>query len=290
MKKIFIAITIILGIGLFLVNYALTMKIEEEIFSKIEKTKKDMSSGLGSLKINIKKEKVKCNGFITYNCTIDDPTFGMKGIKEEIVNAKTIYISDLNIFTSSKININIKNIKPIDESAIKVKKMFPLDFDFTFYQKENNLSKINIGIENSSLKFDFDTTLKSLKNKDTKIVRYKIDLTNKEIKDFIYEVYKESLQDQVPQIISLTNKILLGEESFEIKEKEIVLNGFSNMLSKATNKTNPEKEKLKIDTFLEKKNSTLTISAKNKTGISLNEMSISKESPLDHFVFVVEVK
>ena len=135
----------------------------------------------------------------------------------------------------------------------------------------------------------FKTFLKDLE-KDTKIINYEIKIKNKNIKTFIYNIYTGFLEKQTSQVKGFINKILFGEETNEIKTKESVMNGFSKMIVSSTNSKNPNKLKIKIDTFLDNKSKTLIINADNKSGLTLNEMVISKSLPIDNFDFKVEVK
>jgi len=119
---------------------------------------------------------------------------------------------------------------------------------------------------------------------------YTFIIKNKNIKTFIYNIYTGFLEKQTSQVKGFINKILFGEETNEIKTKESVMNGFSKMIVSSTNSKNPNKLKIKIDTFLDNKSKTLIINADNKSGLTLNEMMISKPLPIDNFDFKVEVK
>lgn len=290
MKKILIIASAIL-IGLIvLANNFVSVKIQEEIFLKIKEQNKAIKGELGALKINTSKKDINCNGFVIYTCTIINPKFGIKGgPKEDLFKAKDIVISNLNIFTGKDILLSLTDVNVIDESELKLEGLFPLNLQVSL-NNDKKTSKIFFSLTNESLSLKFNTLLELLKNNDSRIVDYDISIVNKDIKSFIYTAYKAFLEGKAPQVVAMTNKALLGENSFEVKPKEEIINGFSNMISVSTSSENAVKVKEKVDNFLNKKESVLNLSAKNKTGISLNQMINSKSTPLENFTFKVDVK
>lgn len=292
MKKIIIIILTIVIAGLGGLGYLVKIDMEEGLYKKISELNKEKKGELGSLKIITNRKDISCSGFVIYTCTINSPKFGIKGTKQNLLESKNIILSNLNIFSGDKtsVDIAVNEIDSIDKTLVNLEDTFPLDIEMTLANDlKNKTINIYFNLSNKSLEFKFKTFLKDLE-KDTKIINYEIKIKNKNIKTFIYNIYTGFLEKQTSQVKGFINKILFGEETNEIKTKESVMNEFSKMIVSSTNSKNPNKLKIEIDTFLDNKSKTLIINADNKSGLTLNEMVISKSLPIDNFDFKVEVK
>jgi len=288
MKKILIIITTLIALLTIVMNYGLQLKMADGIYEKIQESNEIKNKDLGGIKINTKKEDISCSGFIKYTCTLNNPTYGMKTLPTDVLKSKNIIISDISILGDSNVVLNINDLDLIESSGITIKDMFPMTLT-GIVKKDKSITDITFIANNNALDLNFKTKLKELPKNDSEIQNYSIEIKNKNLKDLIYSIYIEFMKNPLVsnQIKEMINEGLTNTKTSDIKDVSYIIDGIEQSISNSIGK---EITKDNVKNFFNKKDSTLIITAKNKTGISLRTMAVSQGLPIDNFKFEVKLK
>jgi len=314
----------ILGIGLTLIIISfgslsyISKKSAENTFYKLSSNAGKINPIFKGLSLKFKKEDISCSGIVTFNCEIKDPIIWAPSLGIDLFTAKKIKIGEFSkngFIIGRKINfnlniekLNISNTHPyiekISKNGKKIKEeLFPLNLDLKLNSilKSNSESKIyvkvmiNNKIIKTSIEGNFLNILENSLYKNnapsSKIVTilkfFKIKIKNKNIENFIYNLYlyyfdlaKTNSEKEKINLLFFNNKTINKLSIINVKSQIIKK---LDILNK--NKTTGVYSTM-IESFLEKKNSLIIIEGQNKDNyVFKSRKNLEKEyiEQIEHF-------
>jgi len=111
-KKILIGISSFLFIVLFYFLYSSSKSQIEKNIASLNGYQPPQGTYFYGLETNF--NKVSCEGFLQYTCTIEDINVKIKGTKNPILKIEKAYVKDINLFKNkdTELNIDLKNVEP----------------------------------------------------------------------------------------------------------------------------------------------------------------------------------